>query len=31
MGSAVLMTTNLASIRVTESIHKSIDKNEFGF
>ena len=30
MGSAVLMTTNLAPIRVTESIHKSIDKNEFG-
>ena len=31
MGSAVLMTTNLAPIRVTESIHKFIDKNELGF
>ena len=30
MGSTVLMTANHAPIRVTESIHKSIDKNQFG-
>lgn len=30
VGRTVLMTTNHAPIRVTESIQKSIDKNEFG-
>ena len=30
MGNTVLMTTNHAPLRVTESINKSIDKNEFG-
>ena len=30
VGNTVLMTTNHAPIRVTESIHKSIDKNQFG-